>query len=277
MSNKKMLVAIPIIVAGLYLVAQALVPDGARAGFFVVEIALVKLLATIGCFAAASRYRRGEYMGVAWMLIGANYALLFVKDLLFGRVVHLPGIDPDTAESVRVVFVVTANLAASIGSIMLARVWRVAGIALPGSRASQRAAGAVAILVAVGIVGWGLWKDLHSAAGGEKEAIIAVASNLGDVVSFSVIAPLLLTAIAMRGGALAWPWALVTASNVAWLFYDMFWSFELQLGLAQPTLRTIAELWRAVGCALALSAGLAQRWAIRSAVREAQRAHEGVA
>ena len=45
--------------------------------------------ALAGCWVAASRYRRREYMAIAWYLIGGDYALLFVKDLMFGRVLHL--------------------------------------------------------------------------------------------------------------------------------------------------------------------------------------------
>ena len=267
MKNKATLIAIPIVVAVVYLALQTLfVEEHARRIFFTVEIMAVKLLAAAGCFVAASRYRRREYMGIAWQVIAMDYFLLFVKDVLFGRVIHLPGIDPDTAESVRVVFVILANVGGSIGCIMLARVWHVAGIALPGSRRLQYAAMVLGVAIAVAIVGWGTWQDLHNLRS-DKEAMIAVASNLGDIVSFSAIAPILLTAIAMRGGALAWPWALVTLSNICWLFYDMSWSFERQWALSEHTLSVIAEFWRAQGCAMALSAGLAQRWAIRSASR----------
>lgn len=263
--HKLALLAIPVGIAVAFLVAQSMVADANRMRFWAVEVPTMKALAALGCFLAASRYRRGEYMGIAWMLIGLDYALLFAKDLLFGRVFHFAGLPPDTATTMRAVFVTFANITASIGAIMLARVWRVAGIALPGSRTSQLMASAVSFVVAVAIIGWGLWRELHSAAHGEREAIIVVASNLGDVVSFIVIAPLMLTAIAMRGGTLAWPWALITASNVAWLLYDMSWMFERQLN--EGTLRSVEEFWRALACALALSTGMAQRWAIRSARR----------
>jgi hypothetical protein len=269
MRNKGTLVAIPIIVAVAYLALQAMFPEGqTRKLFFVSEIATMKMLAAIGCFIAASRYRRTEYMGVAWYLFGLDYFLLFAKDLMFGRVLHLPGIDPEMAATLRAVFVIAANLGGMIGAVMLARVWHVAGIALPGSRRIQFTAMVLGVAIAVGIVGFGTWHDLHNLVHGDKEAIIAIASNLGDIVSFSAIAPILLTAIAMRGGALAWPWALVTLSNVGWLFYDMSWSFERQLPLSEHTLRIVAEFWRALACAMALAAGLAQRWAIRSAARD---------
>ena len=272
MRNKSTIIAIPIVVAVGYLILQALfVEDHTRRLFFVSEIATMKMLGAAGCFVAASRYRRSEYMGVAWYLIGVDYFLLFSKDLLFGRVVHLPNLDPELAATLRAVFVIIANVTASMGAIMLARVWHVAGIALPGSRRIQYTAMFFGVTIAVGIVGWGTWRDIgHLVHTGDKEAIVAIASNIGDIISFSAIAPILLTAIAMRGGALAWPWALVTLSNVGWLLYDMTWSFERQWALSEHTLRIIAEFFRAQGCAMALTAGLAQRWAIRSASRDHQ-------
>ncbi len=263
--HKIALVAIPVLVASAFVIAQSLVPDVHRLRFWAYEVPFMKALSATGLFLAASRYRRGEYMGVAWALCGLCYFLLLLKDLLFGRVFHFAGLPPDTATTMRAVFVAAANVSGATGSIMLARVWRVAGIALPGTRASQTGAFVVSFVVAVAIIGWGLWRELHSVVHGEREAITVVASNLGDVVSFIVIAPLMLTAIAMRGGTLAWPWALITASNVAWLLYDMSWMFERQLG--EETLRSIEEFWRAVACALALATGMAQRWAIRSARR----------
>jgi len=266
--HKAILIAIPVITGLVYLAIQSFfVEEQMRRMFFVSEIALMKLFGAAGCFVAASRYRRREYIGIAWYLIGLDYFLLFAKDLLFGRVIHLPNLDPDLASTLRIIFVVIGNTGSAIGCIMLARVWHVAGIALPGSRRLQYAAIVVGIGLAIAIVGWGTWQDFGHLRNGDKEAYVAVASNLGDIVSFSAIAPILLTAIAMRGGALAWPWALVTLSNVGWLLYDLSWSFERQWALSEHTLRIIAEFWRGQGCILAFAAGLAQRWAIRSASR----------
>src|SRR6266498_1161654 len=106
MSTRALLV-IPAVVAVIFLVAQSLVPaQPARTYFFTIEIATVKVLAVVGCWLAASRYRRGEYLGIAWTLLGCDYALLFIKDLLFGKTVHLPGLSADAAATWRVVFVV---------------------------------------------------------------------------------------------------------------------------------------------------------------------------
>src|SRR4051812_35899014 len=130
------LLAIPIAIVASFLVAQSFVADGGRLRFWGVEVPVMKALAAAGLFLAASRYRRGEYMGVAWALCGLCYFLLLAKDLLFGRVFHFANLSVDSATTMRAVFVAVANTSGAAGSIMLARVWRVAGIALPGSRAS---------------------------------------------------------------------------------------------------------------------------------------------
>jgi hypothetical protein len=267
----RLFVTLPLVAAAAYLVAQALVPDGARAGFFAAEVALAKLIGLVGCTLAASRYRRGEYLHVAWTLLAVHYALLIVEELAFGWVVHLPGLDEHALVVGRSVCIIAANLAASLCAILLARLWRLAGMALP-SPATQRLAVGLALVAALALVGWGIAKDVRHLAGGDRGAIIAIASDVGDLVGFAVIAPLSLVALAMRGGTLFWPWALITASYVAWLGYDMTWSFQAQLGLGERTLTTLAELWRCLACALALSAGLAQRRALRPPRGEPRRA-----
>jgi hypothetical protein len=265
---RRLTLALPLALALAYLLAQAWAPAGdVRARFLVAEIAIAKFLALVGCLVAASSYRRGEYLNIAWAVVGIDYGLLFAKDLLFGKVVHLPALSAADAELARAACVIVANIAGAIGSWMMARVWHVAGIALPGSKASQRAALLSGVVIAVAVVGWGAWRDLHQALAGDRESLIGLASDLGDIVSFSLIAPILLTAVAMRGGTVGWSWALITASNLAWLLYDVTWSFERYWHASPLAVRTVAELWRGLGCTLAFSAGLALRWAISQALR----------
>ena len=265
---RRLTLALPTALAILYLVAQAWVPAGAaRQYFFVAEIAGAKFLAVVGCLVAASSYRRGEYLNVAWAVVGIDYGLLLAKDLLFGSVVRLPGLSAADAELARAACVIVANAAGVVGSWMMARVWHVAGIALPGSKASQRAALIAGVAIAIAVVGWGAWKDLQQTLAGDRESLIGLASDLGDILSFSLIAPILLTAIAMRGGTVGWSWALITASNLSWLLYDVTWSFERYWHVSEATVRTAAELWRGLACTLAFSAGLALRWAIGQALR----------
>ena len=56
--------------------------------------------------------------------------------------------------------------------------------------------------------------DVHS------HCIFHDAVNLMGNDARSVIAPLSLRALAMRGGTLAWPWGLVAASAFVWMTFD---------------------------------------------------------
>jgi hypothetical protein len=67
----------------------------------------------------------------------------------------------------------------------------------------------------------------------------------------------LLTAIAMRGGVLTWPWALMTASLILWLLYDAVSILEHALP-GHDAARIARETCRALACATEFAGGLAQ-------------------
>src|SRR5262249_3172302 len=154
----------------------------------------------------------------AWTLLGVHYLLILTQELLFGTLVHLPGLSEHTLATLRAVLVVGANVAASTCAVMLARIWRAAGLFLPPPGRAQRGLVVSAMVLAIAVVGWGARSDLAHLAGGDL--VVALAADFGDLVGFGVIAPLVLIALAMRGGSLAWPWGLITASYIAWLIYD---------------------------------------------------------
>jgi hypothetical protein len=261
--QKTMALLAPLLVAALYLAAVAVAGAGGRERLLAFEVPAVKLLALAGCVAAATRYRRGEYLHTAWSLLALHYGLIFFTELAIGSMVRVPGLEGARGHVARYSSTVLANIAGAVAAVLLARVGRLAGMGVP-SRAWRRVALAAAIVAAAVIVGWGAWKDLGHALAGDPVAITAVASDLGDLVCFSAIAPLLLIAVAMRGGSLAWPWGLITASYAAWMLYDMLWSFQETVGLSVGTQVVGSELARTLACALAFSAGLAQRWASRA-------------
>jgi hypothetical protein len=219
----------------------------------------MKFVAFFGCVTAALRYRRTDYLFWAWTLLSLNYGLLGSNDLLFGRRLHLANLDPDAAATVRTVVVVVANLVAAVSAIMMARTWRVAGLGLP-SALWQKLVVILGICVAATVVILATLPAFKGMVGGSFRSIGGVAANLGDLVCFSVIAPLFLQAMALRGGTLAWPWAFITTSDIAWMLFDATSLF----GPRDKT-RVLAELFRCAACACALAAGLAQRWATRSA------------
>ena len=150
---------------------------------------------------------------------------------------------------------------------MLARVWHVAGIALPGSRRLQYAAMGIGIAFAVALVGWGTWQDIGHLRQGDKDAYIAIASNLGDIVSFSAIAPHPVDGDrhARRRAGVAVGAGDAVERRLAALRHVV--ELRAAVGALGAHLRIVAEFFRGQGCIMAFAAGLAQRWAIRSASR----------
>src|SRR5207244_3662885 len=119
---------------------------------------------------------------------------------------------------------------------------------------------AAAFALAVLAAGTPLPNYVRQMARGEiGENLMWTASTVGDIVSFSLIAPMLLTALALRGGALAWPWALLTASLVSWLGVDAVVFFGPAIHLSDAQAKLTLEVFRGLACTFAMSAGFAQR------------------
>jgi hypothetical protein len=142
---------------------------------------------------------------------------------------------------------------------LLARAWSIAGLELPGSKAARILVMLVAAGLAVGISGSDLLVDSRALLGGDLGSMHSVGSDLGDIFGLALIAPVLLTAIAMRGGVLTWPWALLTASLIFWLLYDAVSVIEHSLPGHEVAARVVRETFRALACAAEFAAGLAQR------------------
>ncbi|HEX5226003.1 MAG TPA: hypothetical protein VFW29_12820, partial [Solirubrobacteraceae bacterium] len=155
--------------------------------------------------------------------------------------------------------VVLANASSVFGTWLLARAWTVSGLeeAPAGPRWALRGAG---IAVSLLVTGWPLWVDASKLFAGDLRAIPWVGSDLGDTLSFALVAPVLQTALALRGGALLWPWALLTAGGFCWILYDAGWGFgELLHVEADPRVRIAVESMRALACTFIACAGAAQR------------------
>ncbi len=248
--------------AGLLAVHAALSGSPAQPTFLRLEIEAAKVLTLWGSWAAAAAFARGDYLRRAWFLVGLCMALLLVRD----ATVNVPAVagllGPGRWLVVRGVLVVLANVSQILGTWMLARAWSVAELSLPASPASRGIVLALTAVLAAAFAGPGLWRDGVRVLGGDLSALSGVASSAGDAVSLLLIAPLLLTALALRGGVLGQVWSLLAASYVAWLFYDAALVLGPAGGLEASAVRTASEVFRALGCTLGFSAGLSQRLAV---------------
>lgn len=223
---------------------------------------LSKGLAAAGCLAAASRFGPADYLRAGWALFAACYALLVAKDLVAGpdpRGLLAAAPSPDR---LRDLLVLAANVLSVAGAWLLARVWARAGLSLPGPAARRAGAFAVAVAVALLVAGPALWVDAHAVLDGRTDTVMYAVSDLGDIATFALTAPFLLTAMALRGGLLAWTWILLAAGNVAWMLVDGTQVFGPGV-LGDPvTARVFEEAFRVAACLSYFVAGLAQRWAL---------------
>jgi hypothetical protein len=241
--------------------AATVVASGADMHVIYGSVLVTKLLAAVGLGAAAARYNRREYLFWAWALMAGNYALLFFAEVLFSS--RMPfRLGGPLAPALAAVFVVAANVMGAVAYAMLARVWRVVGVALPDQTAGKKIFVVAGIVVAVALVGFGTIPSVKAMLAGQPDGFIGVFGSACDLVGFSLIAPLALRALAMRGGTLAWPWGLVAVSALVWMLFDF--SVDLNLPVSQAVGSGVANGERVAACACAFAAGIAQRWAIRS-------------
>jgi len=254
----RVLLVAPLVWAGVLGLGHLLLHGGsAYDAFLRTEIEMAKAMTLLGSWAAALAFERGAYLRRAWFFIGLCMALLLLRDLTLAPIgIEQVGVD---IALLRGVLVVLANISQILGTWMLARAWRVADLALPGPRWGQLGMLVASVVMAGVLAGPGVVANGGRLVEGDLTVIPSAASALGDAISLVLIAPLLLTALALRGGLLAWPWALLTTSYLAWLLYDAALVFGPTLGLDNPSVRILSELFRALGCLYGFSGGMAQR------------------
>ena len=257
------LAAVPIALGAVVLVGVAAIEaEVARTIFFRVEVEAVKLLALFGCMAAAAAFERGDYLRRAWGLVGACMLLLLVRDLTIIPAVGA-ALGP-RAEGIRTVIVTVANLLSIAGSWFFACTWRVAQIDLPGSARGKRTAFTLTALLVTSLALYAAFFDVQALGRGQERAWVSLASDAGDILSLWFIAPVMLTALAMRGGLLMWPWAFQTASLLAWLAYDGTVALDYVAGAGPLAIKTTSEFFRALACGSSFAAGMAQCKVVRS-------------
>ena len=259
----RLLVAVPFVALAAFLVALALVPAAEHGAVYRVEIELAKSGALFGCAAAALRFGRGDYLRTAWLLLAQCYLLILLNDVLLRA-----GMGAFAGESwapvASTAIIVVANVGQLVGTVMIARVWRVAGFELAGSPMVRRAVVLVAVAIALVSAGGLVVSSAREVAHGQIASSVDLFSSVADMISFSLIAPFLLTAIAFRGGSLGWTWALLTASLFGWLLFDATLSFGPAISANADAVKRVSESARLIACGFGMVAGIAQRMAVRS-------------
>jgi len=249
---KRLLLIAPAAVV-VFLVAHALVPPSAEESAYVVEVMILAVAAACGGVIGGHRFERGDYLRTAWYATAASYALLAASAPFHwapAQTGFLVG---------RGVLTLAANVAMVTAMWLFGRAYHVAGIDL-GSPVRKVTTGVVAGALALAVAGVQLVQAARALAAGQLVGMVNLFGAAGDVLVIALIAPIFLTARALRGGLLMWPWTLIAATNIAWLINDaQSLIAELLPASAGHAVESWTEMWRVAACALMLTAGLAQR------------------
>jgi hypothetical protein len=215
--------------------------------------------AAVGSLVAALTLDAGDYMRRPWSLMGVCYGLLVLNALLFRTTSRFEAQDL-SALSVALsgVLVFAGNVCSVWGTVQIARAWRVAGLDLRVPSAVRWVAVGVSLAIALALVGALTLEDLRTVSGGDLRVLPSLASNTGDVVSLTLVAPILLTAFALRGGNLGWPWSLLAFASLGWLVYGAAPMVGTYLGVDESTMRAFGAAVRTFACLAQMSAGLLQ-------------------
>lgn len=250
---RKFVILPPLAVLAFFVLRLLLPPEAEGAVNRSFNVA-VFIIAATGCFAAGSSFQRGDYLRIGWNMQAAGSLLLAISSLL-------RGLQPEeTILLARTPLVFMANAMTVIGAVIFARAHRVAGLELPWTPSARRSFFAVVTLLALLAVAPSIAVLVPKALGGDMLSWMQIFSGVGDFVFALLIAPIFMTALALRGGVLIWPWGLLTASAVSWLIYDAQDSvvyFFPQLEEIDLTLVTVPL--RVLACLYLFAAALAQR------------------
>ena len=182
-------------------------------------IALAYLGGTVGPFLAALRFDRGDQMRLAWGSLAVANCIAAIGIALISGPFHTPDPQPSPAawlENVRLAMDLVLNALTVFALALFSRVWRSLGLQPPWYRQATALAFALGCLV----VGPSLIHALEAMISGPARPWSMLISPTADLLAITLMGPLAASAVAMRGGALMWPYVFLSADCVAWLFFD---------------------------------------------------------
>jgi hypothetical protein len=243
MPRLRLTLLVPAVTVAVYVIVYLLC--GERQWFKDVEPFALQAVSSTGCVLGFLSFARGDYLRSAWRMF-------MIGDLLILFTVALTGLFPlESTVHVRVVATLITNVVSPIGAYRFAYAWRVAGIELPAGRLTRRSAILVGFVIGCVLAVPGIDGDLKMLSEGNLEALVYICGAVGDIASLALVAPIILTALALRGGRVAWVWSLLSVSILCWLAYDLV---QGQL----PEMTGFVEGVRVVALGVNGAAGLAQ-------------------
>jgi hypothetical protein len=245
-------------VADAVLVAQL----GEQGAFWFTSLSRTLLLALVAICAAitANRFRWwGDYAGRAWTLFCIAYTLLAASEVVRRFL-------PERFSNARETLVLIANLAIIGAYWLFARSMHAAGLDYDGSQTKRIAVIVLAVLLAALLCSSSVMGELTEIRAGNARPGSLV-SVLADMITFVLVAPLLLTAFALRGGRLFWMFALLTAGTFGWMVNQGSAGVFRTLGW-ESAVHTGRMVGFAIACCFIAAAALTQILATRRSANE---------
>ncbi|HEX7153510.1 MAG TPA: hypothetical protein VF618_18630 [Thermoanaerobaculia bacterium] len=166
-------------------------------------------LAAVAAALTASRFGGfSEYVGRGWTLLSIFYALLTISYVLNRAGIKIPAL----ADSMTI----AGNLAAIGAFWLFGQALRRAGLQFYGPAGVKVAVFVAAVAVAALVVTPTILDIVRSNAGGFSRTADFI-SAFADMLTFILIAPLLLTLWSLRGGQLSWVYGLLALSTIGWM------------------------------------------------------------
>lgn len=218
-----------------------LVPElspGARFWYGTLNRVTLYALAAIAAAMAASRFGWWtEHVGRAWTLFCVEFLLLLLNYVLRRAL-------PDARLALNASLII-ANLAQIAAYWLMARTLTAAGLDYYGSRAKKILIVAAALALAILLCYSSLTTEWQSIQAGEVRPGRLV-SVLSDIITFVLIAPLLLTTFTLRGGRLFWIFGFLAISVFGWMVNQAGTPIGVFLGGDE-----VARVARSAGVAIA--------------------------
>src|SRR5215470_10376137 len=183
MRNLRLTLVLPAVAIALY------VPFHAQAPYVLLA---TQLVCFTGCLLATTSFTPGDYLRRAWALFTVGQ-LLFVPFAALNALGEL--------RAVQVALMLSANVVLPAGAYLFGAAWSRVGMELPAGRWTRRSGMAAGFVVGCLVGGPALFGELAAALrDGNLQMLAEAFGTLADIATVTFTAPILLTALALRGG-----------------------------------------------------------------------------
>ena len=237
----RFILLIPVLSVGVYVALHGM------AWFDTVNPVVMQAVSFTGCTVAALSFERGDYLRSAWGLYMIGDLLLLVSAALSAAFGLQSMLYP------RMACMLLANVAGPAGSYLFGSALALAGLELEAGRWTRRSGMLAGFAVGCVLGGPALYAEVGATVSdGNLNMLIETFGTLGDIANITFTAPIIFTALALRGGRVAWVWSLLSCCLLLWLGYDLL------TGLA-PAHASLIEGVRVAALSFSGAAGIAQR------------------